>query len=124
MFNANIIFFVFGLIESKSQHGEELQRDRNHLQFTVLRAQEFLCLLHNDSALPIKCTLTFVVLTVWKQLQMSMAFCKVCRGTHVNPGHFRGCVWEGIVQLERAPCREQAIGFSVMFCCPLLFFPD
>lgn len=56
--------------------GKRNQRPR--ALFTILRVEEFLCLLHNDSALPIKCALTFVVLTVWKQLQMSLAFSNVC----------------------------------------------
>ena len=53
---------------------------------------------------------------------MSMAFSKVCWGTVVNPGHFRGCVWEGVVQLECAPCRESEIWFGISQIGTFFFF--
>lgn len=73
--------FVVDLINARSQHGEECDRETSY-SGPCVQFLEF----------GNKRTLTFVVLTVWKQLRMSTAFSSVCLGANVNPRLLQGAV--------------------------------
>ena len=119
---------VVELIESRSQQGGAYRKEQPATQGPVYSSESLgisLPFAKHDSALPIKCTLIFVVLTVWKQLQISMAFSNVCPGTKVNPRHLQGCAWREWSSKRVCPAGSWHWSFSVMLFCSLFwFFPD